>query len=245
SLERLEEWLRASPRQRIQQVIFSTQRIPFGRILEVMSRQREQRLSFKLVPSHLDVIIGKAGIDQVTEIPLLEIENRLAKFWPRLSKRLFDVALSGCVMVATAPLFLILCLFRPKFYSRLMLDAEGRPLRLVQLGHGGRLSKWPWLLAILSGQLSWVGLEIPAEEQKEQGKTKPDTGLEPPASGLQPPAIRHLHLPLGVVGVAQIHHLAELSPEEKNKLYLFYVTHYTFLLDMEILFRKLFRLSIR
>ncbi|MGH7451559.1 MAG: glycosyltransferase, partial [bacterium] len=126
SLERFDEWLKSpsglraeNPNiplkfikrksGRIQQVIFSTQRIPFGRILEVMSRSREagQRLSFKLVPSHLDVIIGKSGIDQVTEVPLLEIENRLAKFGPALAKRLFDVTLAGFSLLVLSPLVLV------------------------------------------------------------------------------------------------------------------------------------------
>jgi GT2 family glycosyltransferase/lipopolysaccharide/colanic/teichoic acid biosynthesis glycosyltransferase len=241
SLERFDELLRAenpgAPLKfikgksgRIQQVIFSTQRIPFGRILEIMSQSREagQRLSFKLVPSHLDVIIGKSGIDQVTEVPLLEIENRLTKFGPALAKRLFDVALAAFSLLVLSPLVLIMWPFLGKLRSRVILTPAGRQIRLWQFSRGGRFAKWPWLLAILSGKLSWVGLEIP------YGRSPSDD-----ESVVFHPEI---DLPFGLTGLAQINHRAQLSQEEKNRLYLYYVTHYTPLLDLEILFRKLFRI---
>ncbi len=234
SLEHFDELLRAenpeSPLKfikgkagRIQHVIFSTQRIPFGRILEVMSRSREagQRLSFKLVPSHLDVIIGKSGIDQVTEVPLLEIENRLAKFGPALAKRLFDVTLAGFALLILSPLVLVMWPFFGKLQSRTILVPADRSIRLWQFSRGGRFAKWPWLLAIFSGKLSWVGLEIPSNNE----------------SGV---SYIGIDLPLGLTGLAQISRHAQLSQEEKNRLYLYYVTHYSPLLDLEILFRKMF-----
>jgi hypothetical protein len=235
SLDRLDDWLRAERGNRIQQIIFSTQRVPFGRILEVMSRQREQHLSFKLVPSHLDVIIGKSSIDQVTELPLLEIENRLAKFWPALAKRLFDVVLAGFFLLVLAPFVALAWPFMGRLDSRLVRTPEGRSLRLRQFLRGGRLAKYPWLLAILFGKLSWVGLDIAIED-------KPAKALEPAPLSLD------IDLPLGVTGLTQINRpqgplgQAQLSQEEKHKLYLYYVTHYSPLLDLEILFRKLFRI---
>ena len=222
NLDRLDEWLKGN---RIQQVIFSTQRIPFGRILEVMSRQREQSLSFKLAPSHLDVIIGKSGIDQVTEVPLLEIENRLLRFWPAVGKRLFDIILAGFFAIIFAPFFLIAWLLPGKLQARAVLTHHREAIRLWQLSRGGRLAKWPWLLAILAGKLSWVGVAIPPVE-----------------ATLQSPEI---DLPFGLADLAKINPASRgrLSDEEKNKLYLYYVTHYSPLLDLEILFRTLFRIG--
>jgi lipopolysaccharide/colanic/teichoic acid biosynthesis glycosyltransferase len=234
SLERLEDCFESpdSPFKfmkrksgRIQQIIFSTQRIPFSRILEVMSRSREagQRLSFKLVPSHLDVIIGKAGIDQVTEVPLLEIENRLSRLGPKLAKRIFDVVVAGLFLIIGAPLFGIAWLLGGKLQSRRLLTPNGRHLRVWQLARGGRLAKWPWLWAILSGHLTWVGMAIPPEDELLERQPE-------------------INIPLGVTDLAKIHRRGPLSPEEKNKLYLYYVTHYTPLLDLEILFRTLFKI---
>jgi len=269
-LERLEDWLDSALDHRIQQVIFSTPRIPVGRILEVMSRPRERRLSFKLIPSHLDVIVGlplrRDGIDQVTEVPLLEIENRLLRFWPAFGKRMLDIALAGFFLMVGAPFFLLLWLFNGKLQSQTIqmtptllpsdLQKEGRgSLRLWQLsrsknkglsgwamGDGRKvmgearalrpsplaLRNWPWLFAILSGKLSWVGLAIPPEEF---GLPTDDSRLDS----------YRLDLPLGVTDLTRIHRRGQLSQEEKNKLYLYYVTRYSPLLDVEILVRTMFR----
>ncbi|MDZ7361636.1 MAG: glycosyltransferase [candidate division KSB1 bacterium] len=232
SLDGLAEWLNAAKDYRIQQVIFSTQRIPFGRILEVISKSPQSSskifgrkvgggISFKLVPSHLDVIIGKSGIDQVAETPLLEIENRLSRFWPALGKRVLDVSLAGFFMLVGAPFFLLAWLFGGSLQSQTIQLPDGRSSRLWKFVRGGKLAKWPWLLAILSGKLSWVGLAV---------------------SNLQ---IANYKLPPAVVDVAEIHSADgrnQLSDEEKNKLYLYYLTHYSPCLDLEILLRTIFRI---
>jgi lipopolysaccharide/colanic/teichoic acid biosynthesis glycosyltransferase len=273
SLERLEGWLDSALDHRIQQVIFSTPRISFGRILEVMSRPREQRLSFKLIPSSLDVIIGiprwRNGIDQVTEVPLLEIENRLLRFWPAFGKRMLDIALAGFFLIVGAPFFLLLWLFNGKLQSRVVHRSEIKDsvpnkkrarLRLWQLSRYvfkknkvlSRLAQWPWLFAILSGKLSWVGPAIPPDEfdrpnlplinlkEGESGPADPDSLLLLAKENRELDSY-HLHLPLGLIDLTCINRRGQLSQEEKNKLYLYYVMHYSPLLDVEILLRTVFR----
>ncbi len=221
TLDELDELLQSPSRHRIEQVIFSTQRVPYDRIIGAMSRQRRQRISFKLVPSHLDVIIGKSGIDAISEMPLVEIKNRLNDYWPRLSKRIFDCSLAALALILLLPFFLLQCL---RFRRFEVLEVAGAlpPLRLRYLP-GGRAGKWPWFWQILAGRLSWVGRELTAEPT-EQLRSK-QIGLAP-----------------GITGLAQVHHQRALSQEEKDRYYLYYVTHYSPLLDVEILFRATFRI---
>ncbi len=230
-LERLNAWLDSALDHRIQQVIFSTPRIPFGDILEIMSRPREQRLSFKLIPSHLDVMIGKPGIDQLTEVPLLEIENRLLRFWPAFGKRMLDVALAGFFLIFGAPFFLLLWLFKAlsgwTIGDGRKAKGESRTLRHSFFN----LRNWPRLLAILSGKLSWVGVAIPSDVDAFPVLAKENRKID----------AHRLQLPLGIIDLARINRRGQLSQEEKNKLYLYYVTHYSPLLDLEILLRTFFR----
>lgn len=220
ALDDLDKLLHAAGGPRIQQVIFSTQRVPFDRIIGAMSRSRTagQRISFKLVPSHLDVIIGKASIDAIAEVPLVEIENRLQRFGPRLSKRLFDIGLASFALLLLAPFFILRWLRIRKFESFEVSVPQGG-MRLYQLEGNGRLHKWLWLWEILRGRLSWVGSELHAAARAQQ------IGLKP-----------------GLTGLAQVHRSAALSQEEKDKYELYYVTHYSPVLDLEILFRAVFRI---
>jgi GT2 family glycosyltransferase len=217
ALEDLDKLL-AARGPRIQQVIFSTQRAPFDRIIGAMSRPRKQRISFKLVPGHLDVIIGKASIDAIAEVPLVEIENRLQRFGPRLGKRLFDIGLATFALLLLAPFFILRVLMLREF--EITEAASTQPaLRLRSLKGAGRLGKWPWLWEIVRGRLSWVGRELNASPRAQ-------------TLGLRP----------GLTGLAQVHRNAALSQEEKDKYELYYVTHYSPVLDLEILFRAIFRI---
>lgn len=262
----------------IQQVIFSTPRISFGRMLDVMSHSGgAEPLSFKLVPSQLDVLIGMPsrwnGIDQMAEVPLLDIENRLSLFWPAFGKRALDVTLAGIFLLLGAPFFLLLWLLRGKLQALDIYSAStatndraqssqlafakkrGRSgLRLWQLsdysfeknkGLSG-LAKWPWLFAILAGKLSWVGAAIPRPDfshQERAGKPGHATRGKHEHADASAPRPLPLALPPGVTDLAKISRRGQLSPEEKDKLYLYYVTHYTPLLDMEILLRTIFRIK--
>ncbi len=226
ALDDLDKLLHAANGPRIQQVIFSTQRVPFDRIIGAMSRSRAAgpRISFKLVPSHLDVIIGKASIDAIAEVPLVEIENRLQRYGPALGKRLFDLSLATFALLLLAPFFILRWLTVREFESMAVAVPQGEaPLRLHSLKGSGRLGKWLWLWEILRGRLTWVGRELTVAPNSLESSTQ--IGLLP-----------------GLTGLAQVHRNANLSQEEKDKYYLYYVTHYSPVLDLEILFRAIFRI---
>lgn len=224
SLHELDELLQSGAAPRIQQVIFSTQRVPFDRIMRAMARIRRHQVSFKLVPSHLDVIIGKSGIDDIAQMPLIEFANRLVHPLPRLSKRLFDLVLAALALVLLAPFFLIRLLLVRRCETVTFAMPQQPPLRLWQVAGRSRVDRWPWLFAILRGRLTWVGRELwadAAESERARG-----IGLLPGLTGLVQVSKRKI----------------PLSQEEKDKYYLYYVTHYSPLLDLEILFRAFFRI---
>ncbi len=222
TLDELDELLQSPSRHRIEQVIFSTQRVPYDRIFGAMSRQRKQRISFKLAPSQLDVIIGKAGIDAITAVPLVEIKNRLNFFWPRLGKRVFDIALAALALLVLFPFFVWHGL-RARRFEQLEVAGMQPPMRLRYLPQAGRAGRWLWFWPVLTGRLSWVGRELtaaPTEQLRSQ----------------------QIGLPPGLTGLAQVNRQRALSQEEKDQYYLYYVTHYSPLLDLEILLRATFRI---
>jgi lipopolysaccharide/colanic/teichoic acid biosynthesis glycosyltransferase len=157
-----------------------------------------------------------------------------------LAKRVFDIFWAGFFAIVSAPFFLfawllLVCARKGKLQALTIFTPQHGATRLWQLSQGGRLAKWPWLLAILTGKLSWVGVAIPspAATGLEANGKKESSGASSPFP---------VALPFGVTDLAKINRHARLSEEEKSKLYLYYVTHYTPLLDLEILLRTLFRI---
>lgn len=214
-------------RRRIQEVIFSTQGLPFDRVLDVIARRRDQRVTFKLAPANLDVIIGKATIDQLNDVPLVDIEYRLERRLFRTAKRALDLAVATFVILMLAMPFLMRWLLSTGRLTRRYAQAGQTRVSLWELQRPDRrgtpLDRLPYLFAVISGRISLVGCELTFDAH-------------------QPATAAAAGLPPGLTGLVQLKRQPGLPVEEKEKLHLFYATHYSPLLDLEILLRALFRL---
>ncbi|MBI4417979.1 MAG: glycosyltransferase [Ignavibacteriales bacterium] len=87
----------------IQDVIFSTDGLSYMDILSVMSRAGNRSVNYYLVPDTLEVMIGKAGVDSLGDIPLVQISNNIDRRLNRLTKRLMDVAIAGVLLLSVYP----------------------------------------------------------------------------------------------------------------------------------------------
>ena len=87
----------------VSDVIFSTQTLSYTDILSVISRTREQTVNFHLVPTTLEVIIGKGSVDSLDELPLVQINYNIEKTGNRVLKRGFDLILSSLLLISVYP----------------------------------------------------------------------------------------------------------------------------------------------
>jgi len=93
--------------QKVSEVIFSTDSLSYADILSVIGRSRSRTVNFRLVPTSLEVIIGKTHIDELDDIPLVDIDYNIDRPMNRFSKRLFDLVVSGLLLVSTYPIILL------------------------------------------------------------------------------------------------------------------------------------------
>jgi O-antigen biosynthesis protein len=91
--------------QKISDVIFSPKALSYAQILSVISRSREQVVNFHLVPTTMEVIVGKASVDSLDDLPLVQIAYNIDKPSHLLTKRLFDIVLSGLLLITVYPIF--------------------------------------------------------------------------------------------------------------------------------------------
>ena len=169
-----------------------------------------------------------------------------------LSKRLFDLLLSGAALLLLSPLLLVVAILVRHYHGRPVLfsqqrpgyhglpfrlykfrsmsearDAQGRLLpdaeRLTRLGRFLRASSMdelPELLNVLRGEMSLVGPRPLLMQYL--GRYTPEQMR------------RHDALP-GITGWAQVNGRNALSWEDKFRLDVWYVDHWTFGLDLRIL----------
>lgn len=179
-----------------------------------------------------------------------------------ISKRLFDIVSAGLALILLSPVMAVVALLvriklgspvifgqkRPGYKTELftiykfrtMLDTRDAAGKLLpdadRLPHFGRvlrstsLDELPELLNVLKGEMSWVGprpLLI-----AYLGRYSPEQNR------------RHDVLP-GVTGWAQVNGRNAISWPEKFKLDVWYVDHWSFWLDLKILFMTFWKVIKR
>ncbi len=214
--------------RKIQEVIFSTDRLTYDRILGVISKISSQRVNFKLVPSNLDVIIGKASIDRIEDVPLLDIDYKLHQSHYRIIKRTFDIILAFSLFILSLPIFLYKrYLTAAGILTKSIFGNQNKAIILYEFsGNGSRLlNNIPYLWSILKGELSFVGTEMVSMEISSEPKQQISYELKP-----------------GITGLMQINRHENLNHADKEKYNLYYLNNYSPLLDLEILFKALFKI---
>lgn len=168
------------------------------------------------------------------------------------AKRLFDLILASFGLVILSPFFLVIAIFvwiklgRPILFHQLRPGYGGKPFsvhkfrtmvdtrgpdgnmlsdadRLSQFGRvlrAASLDELPELWNILSGEMSFVG---------------PRPLLTKYLALYSPEQSRRHHVLPGITGWAQINGRNLLTWEEKFRLDVWYVDHWTFWLDLKIL----------
>jgi hypothetical protein len=86
------------------EVIFSTDVVTYTDILSVISRSGNRSVNYHLVPNSLEVIIGKTHIDELDDMPLVEIEYHINRPLNRFIKRAVDFAGSLLILITVYPI---------------------------------------------------------------------------------------------------------------------------------------------
>jgi O-antigen biosynthesis protein len=213
--------------ERIQEVIFSTEYISYDDILELMATTRRRHVNFKLVPSNMEVIIGKASIDKIGALPLVDIDYKIDRPLSRLVKRTSDIIISLIVLMFGSPLIFYLRLVKKNLIIKKRIFAiDGESIEISEFKpHDGENITWKYLLprfwSIFKGDISLVGSEIVDFEETHKNKA-------------------HYSLKPGLCGLVQLNKHFKLSDEDKQRYDLFYLKNFTPVLDLEIILKSIF-----
>ncbi len=199
---------------RVSEVIFSTDTLSYMDILSVMGKSRDRAVNFRLVPSSLEVIIGKTSIDLLDDIPLVEIDYKIDQLTHRFTKRLLDVV-GGT---------LLLCTVYPFERLRRKLNTH------TQSEFGKRIMLLP---KVLSGELSLVGRPLFASAGALSNDGTRNQVV--PANGKG--SIPYIGK-MGLTGLVQLQSPEDLTREEIEKYNLYYAKNQSLILDLEILLKS-------
>lgn len=133
----------------ISEIIFSSDAVSYSTILHIIANNRNRFVNYRLVPNNLEVIIGKTSIDQLDEIPFIDIDYNIGKLGNRFVKRLFDIGFGLFFLISIAPFVYFIRLFSSK-------PAQGLSKAVM------------FLPSVVLGKMSVVGFSV---DENKSGKT--------------------------------------------------------------------------
>ena len=212
-----------------------------------------------VVPKISDIILKFSDNINLVDTPLFLCRNMGISFWKSVVKRILDIILSSLAMIILSPVFLITAIAikhedkGPVFYKQervtyqgkhfmilkfrsMIVDAEkdGRPRpagekddRITKVGRvirACRIDELPQLVNIIKGDMSIVG---PRPERWEH--------VEKYTNEIPEFAFRH-KVKCGLTGYAQVYGKYNTSALDKLKMDLMYITNFSLILDLQIVF---------
>ncbi|MCF7801947.1 MAG: undecaprenyl-phosphate glucose phosphotransferase [Candidatus Marinimicrobia bacterium] len=122
----------------IEDVILALDKDHHSRVLDIIARISDEKVSLKISPDLSEAISGTARTQQLYGLPLVEIMPEIMPYWERVAKRVMDILFSGLALVILSPLFLIVAAGikleskGPVFYTQDRAGRRGRPFRVIK-----------------------------------------------------------------------------------------------------------------
>jgi len=204
------------------EIIFTTDQFSNDDILNILDQIQKVRIIIKIVPKHLDYIIGKSSVEKIEDIPLIELEYNLYRMGNRFSKRIFDIVVAISGLVVLSPIIITYAyLYGYRFFKMKYLGREGALFSGLILkkrnGNHARktVERFPLLLSILKGDMSIVGSELLSAN----------------------PHIRRLRCKPGLTGLFQLQETHRPDEIDKQNYEYYYMQNHSLFLDVEIILK--------
>ncbi len=211
------------------------------------------------VPKISDIIVKSTEELNLFDTPLFLARNIGISWWQQIIKRFFDIVLSLFALIVLSPVMIATAIAikledgGPVFYKQerctigckkfmilkfrsMIVDAEkdGKPHpagenddRITKVGHfirACRVDELPQLVNILKGEMSIIGPRPERVEHVEKYTREiPEFTFRSKVKG-------------GLSGMAQVYGKYNTTALDKLKLDLLYITNYSLLLDLQIIF---------
>jgi len=143
SLETAQEVLEFLDGRDVDEIIQSDPNLSKAETLRLYDFANDNHLTFKYVADLLEVKVLRTEVTEVSGIPIVEVKRTTLDGWGRIFKRIFDVIISGILIIIFSPVFLLTTLAialdsrGPIFFSRRDDDSP-----VTRVGEGGAPFKY-------------------------------------------------------------------------------------------------------
>ncbi len=185
-----------------------------------MSRLYDLNVEIKMVPGHLEYMIGKANIERLDDVSLLDIDYAYNRPFNRFVKRMTDIVFS----IVVVPLFLPVAVAALPFnfgnyYKRILSSVNGADTTITDYRNRGLFRFWIRMWAVLKGTLTIVGAPFPDERGDAE----------------------RLTYKTGLTGMVQVNEERIRRLGNSEELEIAYLKNHSLFLDLEIIYKALIK----
>jgi lipopolysaccharide/colanic/teichoic acid biosynthesis glycosyltransferase len=197
-------------------VIFSSDVFTLGEIISMMAELAHFPISIKIIPEKENMIFGKAIIQSLDDIPVIEMEYTILKPIWRIAKRVIDMTFALIGIILFAPFAYVSKVISGSLPISFSDDVpKGKIWKRKKNDEEPWLYWYPMLFSLIRGEMTIVG----------------DLKNIPEGS-------RRYYKP-GMTSIMRSEKPALPSPEEHERFIHYYMSNFSFVLDVEIVFKTL------
>ncbi len=79
---------------KINEVIFSSGELSYNKMMEIVSKCREENVEFKIAGNNLDFIVGKTAVTMLDDMPVIELNYNISQPQLKFIKAMFDYSIT-------------------------------------------------------------------------------------------------------------------------------------------------------
>ena len=204
-------------KNKITEIIIREDYFSSNRIFEIIKKINGLNVAFKIVPKENNIILSKGNIERISNIDLMSYDIPFLERSNIVIKRIFDILLSGSLLLVTSPIQLFYYLLG----SRKTVEIWGSDKKRIKLYFINSTSKIisciPLLYQVFLGSISFVGSPF-----INSNKDCPNNILKP--------------------GLISLINLKQFKNYDSVRIDNYYIKNQSLTFDIEIILKTLFRI---
>lgn len=222
SIQQLLELIRATEAD---QIYYLTDALSFGEILKSLEKIRYLEAESKIVSSDVNFLLGKANVEYLDDIAVVEADMSFLNPLQRFLKRTFDIVFSFTAVLLLTP-FILFAWLMHRNKSKTVPCYDGEKMTSITLLKPVHKHKWVnrWLCCfhVLTGKISFTGSDLNLEGGNGH----------------------NYKFKSGLTGYWQLHKNNNHIPDNRQRFDLYYLQNYSVWFDVDILIKSFLNGSI-
>jgi exopolysaccharide biosynthesis polyprenyl glycosylphosphotransferase len=123
---------------KVEQVIIAIESSEHKKVTEILNLIESSNVKISIIPDIYQILIGSVKVNQIFDIPLIEINKDLSPVWQKVLKRMLDIVGSLAVFILGFPFFIVLISITkftsrgPVFFSQERIGKDGIPFKMFK-----------------------------------------------------------------------------------------------------------------